>query len=269
MSIEFRRARMAMVAFGCLMGAQSASSYECDTANVLINQEGVLSLDGYSFGAAVANTRALVAPIVNGACQSRVSVMVMDPAKTNNVGDGQMSRTININVPDPDTQLLGTYSTRFQVQPPIFANKSLNRQLIFREIEFTPASNDPDSMPGRLQFSAETGDGQHWLLKSRFLGNAWAVDLGFVMSNNTSAPRFEVLVEYVLEYSLVLYRQVPKLKVTYIKPDGTRLVSGLTLPYTMIPIKQRQGLLGQANLPLNSVFKIENCLKAGCAVAPQ
>jgi hypothetical protein len=272
MSIRFQRALVWIISAWCAAFSQAGSAGDCDTIHSIANEEGALSLPGYSFVPGDSGTRAMI----KGDCKNPVSIHIStkDPAVTSAVGDGVVVRKIDINedsVTDTTTGAVNRYyKTRFRIEVPAAVAGSGSRDLVVREVEFTPPQVGGEGIPGRLHFALNSSNGQNWNLIGRLTyrlnGQDYLHDFGSVYLNPGVPQRFEVLVEYSMEYSLSLRVYVPKLKVTHFREDGVALVvRQAVLPNWMVPIKQTQGIVMISRIAANSLFKLSSCLPGGCA----
>jgi hypothetical protein len=250
-----------LVAIG-LVSSNLAMAIECDSINSMANLEGALTLSNY-----VANGRGsfLVPwPSEGGICQNgSMSMLTMDPAITSNVGDAQI---LGIFKELAEGEFLYASFSISAPTLPLITNMR-TRELKIRDIEF---SNPESKENAHLIFSIVTEPGtSDWYLSGQ---------LKYI--NNKSTIE-EINIPYAPLYSGALGHQQIKihmryqnamqggmLMLSYFHGETETFLNTYQLNAEMLPLTNRSGLLGQANIPQNVIFYSSTCVNSSCFYIP-
>lgn len=248
------------------------SAYICDDLSVLDNEQGRLSLEGYTFGLTEGDTRVLRAPVSElGFCDNRMVISAPYPRHPAGLKDDQASRVINLLdqlVVDWQTGMLAPgFATRFQVEPEISdVELSDNAALTFRRVEFTPPIGNHALGAVYLDFSLASKDGgSAWSLsatmRSQEPGIDYTVPLGVLGKHYGKERRIEAFLEYVAPAN----GDEPRIRISTLVKGNDQVAWEAQLNGHMRPIRQSQGLLSIESVDMDRLFTIENCLRESCA----
>jgi hypothetical protein len=253
-----------------LSASTSVIADDCDVLQVFDNEQGKLSLDGYTFGEEAGDTRALRAPISNlGLCENGVTISAPNARLPVGLQDDRVTRFIKAYdalVTDWETgKLEPGFVTRFQIEPEISTQLEGNASLTFRRMVFSP-SNGSSEVYMHLDFTVDAVDsGSGWALRAHIdspeNGMVEDIPLGVIGPHHDGNVRAEVLFEYV-------YSQVPgqsKIRLSTLGKGGDEVVWGTHLNGNSFLMRQIQGLVRVHHVNEDRLFKIRNCLPQICA----
>lgn len=268
MKIELLKCAIALVVAAGVAWVTPAWAVDCDidVVNTLVNEEGALSLSGYSFGSE--NSRA-----IRGACQDNLemsaamAITTMNPAITSDVGDGVARRKLSAFEQlafDPATGKSNVPSliSRFQIVPRALPAQAVVRELKIRDMVFT-RTTDGGLAPGHLSFVLRSTSGDmNWKLIARMNYAKYPSNIE-INYGDISLPAGQASFDVLVDYKAAAF--LPSLKLSYFRADGTLLwTKQANLSPGMYPISQSQGLLQQTNMPSNMVFTVLNCVGNIC-----
>lgn len=254
----------------CLaIGTTSLAAYECDEVHVLDNEQGLLSLEGYTFGNGAGDMRTLRAPLTNlGLCESWINITAPNSRLPEEWRNDQVSRRIGNNQPitdwDTNAPALG-FSSRFQIEPQLDEYElSRNARLTFRRLTFSsPVPGSIETV--NLDFTLTAIDsGSAWLLSATMLspkdGISHDISIGVVGPKYGPARRIEALFEFV-------YSQIPGQS----KMRISKLDDGIDKALWVSPVvgamqlrRQSQGVLDIDSIDPGREFRVDNCLPSMC-----
>lgn len=259
------------LAFGASLVVASTSAFAdlCDELQVLDNEQGSLSLEGYTFNLVEGDNRSLRALINSqGFCDSRVVISAPNPRWIESKKDDHASRVVVIEdqqVLDWETgKLVPGFFTRFQIEPET-AIGLRNSRITFRKIHFSPPDYQSDEESIDLDFTLAALDNKtNWALSatmdSAYYGIHYDVPIAQIGPSNGTDRRIEVLVQYVYSDQV----NASKLRISRFTKGSDQVLWETHLSSTMTPKRQSQGLLAVEMVPTRTLFKIENCLDSFC-----